>query len=172
LTKSKTALRKVIKRTHKVIEDLKLKLHPLKTYIGKISHGFNFLGYYMDDQKILPSQETIRRFHERAVVIYDHPPETLSRRQRSHTGRDISEYPVNEEAPCDDMLRDIITSLVDNTFGVQDVSKRIRQYIGQWSRWVRIGLSTIDAFIVSIKTHLPSLASCWGDVIGAVPIIC
>jgi RNA-directed DNA polymerase len=69
LTKSKTALRKVIKRPYKVIEDLKLKLHPLKTYIGKISHGFNFLGYYMDDQKILPSQETIRRFHERAVVI-------------------------------------------------------------------------------------------------------
>jgi hypothetical protein len=77
LAKSKTALRKVIKRTHQVVESLKLKLHPLKTYIGKIRHGFNFLAYYMDDQKILPSQETIRRFVERASLVarwyYYHP---------------------------------------------------------------------------------------------------
>jgi hypothetical protein len=56
LTKSKTALRKVVKITHKVLADLKLRLHPTKTYIGKISKGFNFLAYYMDDQKILPSR--------------------------------------------------------------------------------------------------------------------
>lgn len=57
LTKSKTALRKVIKSSHYVLNGLYLKLHPSKTYIGKISHGFNFLGYYMDNQKILPSKE-------------------------------------------------------------------------------------------------------------------
>ena len=69
LTKSKSALRKVVKRTHEVMRDLKLQLHPLKTYIGKISRDFNFLAYYMDDQKILPSKETIRRFHERATAL-------------------------------------------------------------------------------------------------------
>src|SRR3990167_9169768 len=39
LTKSKTALRKVVKITHEVVNALKFQLHPLKTYIGKISHG-------------------------------------------------------------------------------------------------------------------------------------
>src|SRR3990167_11260349 len=56
LTKTKTALRKVVKVTHTVVNGLKLQLHPLKTYIGKIAHGFNFLGYYMDEQIILPSK--------------------------------------------------------------------------------------------------------------------
>jgi hypothetical protein len=55
LTKSKTALRKVVKKTHDVLNALKFQLHPSKTYIGKIRHGFNILGYYMDDQKMLPS---------------------------------------------------------------------------------------------------------------------
>jgi len=45
LTKSKTALRKVIKKTHDVLNALKFQMHPTKTYIGKINHGFNFLAY-------------------------------------------------------------------------------------------------------------------------------
>jgi hypothetical protein len=73
LTKSKSALRKVVKYTHEVMRNLKFQLHPLKTYIGKINRGFNFLAYYMDDQKILPSKETIRRFHERATALYETP---------------------------------------------------------------------------------------------------
>ncbi len=98
LTKSKTALRKVIKVTHLIMNSQKLHLHPMKTYIGKISHGFNFLAYYFDDQKILPSQETIRRFHERALALYEHPPKTGSYKKAA-SGRDISLYQVNEAAP-------------------------------------------------------------------------
>jgi hypothetical protein len=59
-------------------------LHPCKTYIGKISHGFNFLAYYMDNQKILLSKETIRRFYKRAAALYE-PPQTnknVSRRYK------------------------------------------------------------------------------------------
>jgi hypothetical protein len=68
LTKSKSALRKVVRITHQVVQALKFQLHPKKTYIGKISHGFNFLGYYFDHEKILPSQETIRRYVKKAVM--------------------------------------------------------------------------------------------------------
>jgi len=67
-------------------------------------------------------------------------------------------------ATTDEMLKDIITSLLDNTYDVQDVSKRIQKYIRQWARWVRIGLSTVEAFIHSINAHLPSLSSCWSAV--------
>lgn len=69
LTKSKTALRKVVKLTHQIVNAQKLELHPMKTYIGKISNGFNFLGYYFDNNKLLPSQESIRRFYERALAL-------------------------------------------------------------------------------------------------------
>ena len=67
LTKTKTALRKVIKKTHQIMANLKLRVHPTKTYIGKISHGFNFLGYYIDDKILLPSSETIRCHEGRDV---------------------------------------------------------------------------------------------------------
>jgi len=91
LTRSKSALRKIIKITHEVVNALKLHLHPAKTYIDKISHGFNFLAYYMDDKKILPSQETIRRFHERAVAkLYEQPRAKNMSLCYRHISRDIS----------------------------------------------------------------------------------
>lgn len=57
LTSSKSALHKIVKLTHEVANTLKFQLHPCKTYIGKISHGFNFLAYYIGNQKILPFKE-------------------------------------------------------------------------------------------------------------------
>lgn len=71
LTKSKTALRKIVKITHNVVKALQFQLHPTKTYIGRIINGFNFLGYYMDHQKILPSTEAIRRVLERTAALYE-----------------------------------------------------------------------------------------------------
>ena len=135
LTRSKSALRKVVKRTHKVMRDLKFHLHPLKTYIGKIARGFNFLAYYMDYQKILPSKETIRRFHERATALYETPqacPERsrragnnhhvpqFPRRRRRHTpktavSRDISEYLVNEAAPTNAYLEGVLQNLLGHS---------------------------------------------------------
>jgi hypothetical protein len=49
LTKSKTALRKVIKVTHNVLNALHLKLHPSNTYIGKISHGRDISEYQVNE---------------------------------------------------------------------------------------------------------------------------
>jgi len=172
LTKSKTALRKVVKKTHHILETLKLKLHPMKTYIGKISHGFNFLGYYFDDKKILPSTETIRRFHERTAVFYERPFENLPRRYHN-TDRDISLYYVNEAPPSNDMLQDILEPLLEGdivlTHDEQKIFKRIRQqYVDKWMRWLWYGLSTVDEYLSDIKNHLPYLFSCW-DVVPALP---
>ena len=161
-TKSKTALRKVIKRTHQIMQDLHFQLHPMKTYIGKISHGFNFLGYYMDAQKILPSQETIRRFYERTAARYAPPLEDSPR--RSHNpGRDISLYPANEAAPCNSMFEEILTAIMENSFNDRDVIQRMQQYVCQWTRWLRIGLSTVDEYLYSVQVFIPSLFSCWSE---------
>ena len=70
LTKSKTMLRKIIKKTHTILNALQLEMHPRKTYMGKIQKGFNFLGYFYKPSTLLPSRESIRRVHERSAVRY------------------------------------------------------------------------------------------------------
>ena len=165
LTKSKSALRKIVKITHEVVNALKLKLHPMKTYIGKISHGFNFLAYYMDHQKLLPSLETIRRFHERATALYEQsqPSRNLSRRYKknSATCRDISLYQANEAAPTDGYFKNILTHLLDLAAKMPDALATSRRYVGQWARWLKLGLASIKAFESSVLTFLPSVSSCW-----------
>ena len=46
LVKTKSELRRVIKITHRVLKQLKLKMHPDKTMIGRIAKGFDFLGIH------------------------------------------------------------------------------------------------------------------------------
>lgn len=163
LTRSKSALRKIIKITHKVLNALKLHLHPLKTYIGKISHGFNFLAYYMDHEKILPSCETIRRFYERMTALYEQPQtgQNISQRYRKSTGRDISIYPANEAAPSDVIFKRKLSHLWSLAAQMSDVLARMRRYLGQWVRWLKSGLSTLEEFATSIQTLMPSIYSCW-----------
>ena len=134
----------------------------MKTYIGKISHGFNFLAYYFDDQKILPSQETFRRFHERSLALYEHPPKTNYRRhKKAASGRDISLYQADEVAPNDDTFKNFLITLQTMISHQPDTMKRMRRYLGQWTHWLKLGLSTIKEFATSVETHLPSLFSCW-----------
>jgi len=49
MVKTKHQLRKVIRMTHKILNALKLKMHPDKTFIGRINKGFDFLGAYCGD---------------------------------------------------------------------------------------------------------------------------
>lgn len=164
LTTSKTALRKVVKLTHGILNALQFQLHPSKTYIGKISHGFNFLGYYMDAQKILPSKETIRRFHERSSALYEplQGNRNVSRRyKRNPHGRDISEYQVNEPAPTDAYFKNIITHLLSLAASSPDTLATLRRYVGQWARWLKLGLKTIEEFEHGVQSLLPSISSCW-----------
>jgi hypothetical protein len=163
-TKSKTALRKIVKITHKVVNALKLRLHPSKTWIGKISHGFNFLAYYMDDQKILPAKETIRRFSERAAALYERSQaKGTSRHGRRNTAarRDISVYEVNEAAPTEAYASDILARLMSRAARSPDTLARMRRYLGKWARWLKLGISTIEGFDTYVQSFLPCIFSCW-----------
>ncbi len=165
LTKSKTALRKVVKRTHEIMKALKFQLHPLKTFIGQITRGFNFLAYYMDNQKILPAKETIRRFHERAAALYESPKtrKNVSRRYKKNgaVNRDISVYQVNEAAPTDAYFKGTLTRLLTLAASKPDALAGMLRYIELWKRWLKLGLSTIEGFETYLQTLLPSIMSCW-----------
>ena len=53
LTEARSQLRHAVKLMHKVMKELKLKLAIDKTYIGKISKSFEFLGYRIGSQGII-----------------------------------------------------------------------------------------------------------------------
>ncbi|NCT57270.1 MAG: hypothetical protein GW760_06135 [Legionella sp.] len=46
MVKTKHQLRKVIRLTHQILDKLKLKMHPDKTFLGCIKKGFDFLGVH------------------------------------------------------------------------------------------------------------------------------
>lgn len=166
LTKSKTALRKVVKLTHNVLKTLKFHLHPMKTYIGKISHGFNFLAYYLDDQKILPSQETLRRFHERLTALYEHSHPSR-RYKKNLPDRDISQYQVNEAAPTNAYFQEILRAFQTMVIKKPEMGATMQRYFGRWARWLKLGLSAIAGFESDVQAQLPCLFSCWSQ--GACP---
>jgi hypothetical protein len=165
LTRSKTALRKVIKITHEVLNVLKFQLHHCKTYIGKISHGFNFLCYYMDAQKILPSQETtgvfgheLPRFTSRRKRIKIYPPVT---KETLLTAGTKLAYQVNEPTPTDDYFQGILSLLLSLAAQRRDMFVTMRRYVGKWTRWLKLGSSTLKEFETSVQTLLPTIFSCW-----------
>jgi retron-type reverse transcriptase len=49
MVKTKQQLRKIIRLTHKILTQLKLKMHPDKTFLGCIKKGFDFLGIHFGD---------------------------------------------------------------------------------------------------------------------------
>lgn len=114
----------------------------------------------MDHKTLLPSQETIRRFHERASVLYEHPSLAPSQRQQKLASvRDHSQYPVHESAPDDSMFKELIVSLLRKAMTSTAVEKRLRRYFDQWSRWLRLGLSSDMKFTMSVQRNLPFLGT-------------
>jgi len=48
MTNSRWALKRAIRHCNRVLEALKVEKHPFKTFIGRVSHDFDFLGYRIE----------------------------------------------------------------------------------------------------------------------------
>ena len=72
-----------------------------------------------------------------------------------------SEYQVNEPAPTDAYFKDILTHLLSLAASRPDTLATLRRYVGQWARWLKLGLKTIEGFELHVQSLLPSIASCW-----------
>merc|ERR1711990_808458 len=53
LAKTRCQVRKVVRLMHQVMAKLQFKLAVAKTYIGKVSKGFEFLGYWIGSSGII-----------------------------------------------------------------------------------------------------------------------
>ncbi len=71
LSPSRWKLRKAIAIVNQLLEKLKVKQHPRKTFIGRISRGFDFLGYRFSPSGLGIAQPTVTRFVERARRLYE-----------------------------------------------------------------------------------------------------
>ena len=65
-------LRRAIKCVHEVLQRLGLRLHGSKRLIGKLSKGFDFLGYrVVPGRRLRSSAESKRRFAEKFRRLYE-----------------------------------------------------------------------------------------------------
>jgi len=71
LTKTHSQLRKAIRIMEKILASLKMLKHPDKTFIGKISKGFDFLGYRLSPTSLGLSDISIERRTAKLVRLYE-----------------------------------------------------------------------------------------------------
>ncbi len=72
LAPTRWKLRDAIRIVNEKLAELKVEQHPDKTFIGRISRGFDFLGYrFQSDGLIGVARQTITRFVERATRLYE-----------------------------------------------------------------------------------------------------
>jgi hypothetical protein len=83
LTKTRGQLRRIIKKMHRVVKNLKFKLALDKTYIGRIKNGFDFLGYRFSKNGVIGlAQKTIDNYYNKIATLYE----------QHRTDHDISYY--------------------------------------------------------------------------------
>jgi retron-type reverse transcriptase len=71
-TKTRGDLRRLVKKMHAVMAKLQFKLALDKTYIGKISNGFEFLGYCFNQYGLIGlASKTIKNFLEKWTKLYE-----------------------------------------------------------------------------------------------------
>jgi hypothetical protein len=71
LSPSRWKLRKAIKTVNQHFEKRKLKQHPDKTTMGRITNGFDFLGYQFGQEKLTVSKRTLENNVRRLTQLYE-----------------------------------------------------------------------------------------------------
>ncbi len=72
LAPTRWKLRRAIRVMNETLSELKLAQHPDKTFIGRISRGFDFLGYRFQSEGLIGvARQTVERFVERVNRLYE-----------------------------------------------------------------------------------------------------
>jgi len=70
-------LRKAIRIVCQTLDELQVSQHPDKTFIGRISRGFDFLGYHITTDALGLAEKTVTNFVERVTQLYEHGAEEV-----------------------------------------------------------------------------------------------
>jgi hypothetical protein len=75
-------LKAALRAMYRVLEQLKLTVHPDKRYIGKTQRGFDFLGYRIHPHRLLrPALQSLNRLFERARRLHEQGADEYRLRQ-------------------------------------------------------------------------------------------
>jgi len=80
---SRWKLRKAIRTVNMIMNRLRVEQHPDKTFIGRVSKGFDFLGYHFEPGNLGVAEKTIRKFVSRAGRLYERATSLAERRKPS-----------------------------------------------------------------------------------------
>jgi len=76
LAKTRWHLRKAVRTVNQHFSQLKIEQVPDKTFIGKISKGFDFLGYQFGKDKLRVSKRTLENHIRRLSRLYEQKKST------------------------------------------------------------------------------------------------
>ncbi len=76
LSPTRWKLRKAVRIVNQTLTELKVRQHPEKTFIGRISRGFDFLGYAISRNGLKPASKTVKKFAERLCQLYEQCADT------------------------------------------------------------------------------------------------
>ena len=68
---SRWKLRMAIRTVNQIMNRLRVEQHPDKTFIGRVSKGFDFLGYHFEPGNLGVAEKTIRKFVSHACRLYE-----------------------------------------------------------------------------------------------------
>ncbi len=71
LAPTRWKLRKAVRTVRELLAELKLELAPDKTFVGRTSRGFDFLGYWFGSEGVRVAMRTVERLAERLNRIYE-----------------------------------------------------------------------------------------------------
>ena len=71
LAPTRWKLRKAIKAVNEVMAKLRVEKHPDKTFIGRITRGFDFLGYWFSPQGLGVAKKTVHRMRSKVSRLYE-----------------------------------------------------------------------------------------------------
>lgn len=71
-TNSRSQLRRLVKKMYKIMQELEFEIAEEKSYIGKVSNGFDFLGFKFDNTGVLGvSEQTLIRHQAKVTELYE-----------------------------------------------------------------------------------------------------
>jgi len=74
LADTRWKLRRAVKAANEALDQLKVQKHPFKTFIGRISHGFDFMGYRITPKSALGldvAGQTINNHFGKIARLYE-----------------------------------------------------------------------------------------------------
>ena len=71
LAKTRWQLKKAIRIMNQILNRLKLEKHPDKTSIGRTQQGFQFLGYWINQEKLTIAKTTVENANQKAARLYE-----------------------------------------------------------------------------------------------------